>query len=140
VPQAIEVRDERAAAAEHFELPSSAELLQRACGPEAVRRAEAMVYGTVRGSHGESVGGALVTVAWQKFSTGGAGVLLGRDEFRDVTADEFGRWRLCGVPRDQLLTARAAVGSRKSDAVQVRTSAARALQPISVALPAGPSP
>jgi hypothetical protein len=140
VSQAIEVREQRDAAAEHFELPSSADLLQRACGPEVARRAEAMVFGTVRGGRGESVGGAVVTAGWQRFAKPGGDVLLARDEFRDVTADEFGRWRLCGVPRDQLLTVRATVGSRKYDAVQVHTAAARALQRISIALPAGPTP
>lgn len=140
VSQAIEVREQRDAAAEHFELPPSTDLLQRACGPEVARRAEVLVFGTVRGGRGESVAGAVVTVGWKKFSAAGGEVLLGRDEFRDVTADELGRWRLCGVPRDQLITVRATAGGRKSDAVQVRTAAARLLQRISVTLPAGNTP
>ena len=140
VSQAIGVLERRDAAAERFELPSSADLLQRACGPESARRAEALVFGTVRGARGEPVGGAVVTVGWKTFAAAGGDVLLGRDEFRDVTADELGRWRLCGVPRDQLLTVRATVGGRKYDAIPVRTDAARVLRRIAIGLPAGSTP
>ena len=139
VVRAIEVR-EQGIAVERFELPLSSELLLRACGPETARHAEVLVFGTVRSGRGESVGGAVVTIGWQKFAAAGGDVLLRRDEFRDVTADEFGRWRLCGVPRDQLLTVRATVDGRKYETVQFRTAAARPLQRIVIPPLAGRAP
>ena len=66
--------------------------------------------GTVRDPRsGVAYGGANVVVSWQRIKSGGGAALDVRNERRDVTADDHGRYQLCGVPRDSRLTVRASI-------------------------------
>lgn len=88
-------------------VPSPRDVLLARCGARAVEWNEGLVAGTL----GNVSGDARVIVAWSTPYTrlgGGEPVLVTAQ--RRVNADSIGRFELCGIPRDAMVTVRRASG------------------------------
>lgn len=102
-------------------MPSPAELLREACGPEATP-ATATLGGIVRDAAGSPLPGATVQVRWSSFELlGPAARPTGRATVSglETTTDAYGVYRFCAVPRRQDLTLVAGLGGARGDEVSL---------------------
>ena len=80
-----------------------------------------MVAGAVRGrASGEGIPGATVRLDWQEVSRMGPGRVGGQARWIEVSSDGEGRYVVCSVPGDELVTVRASFLEYRSDTLQVR--------------------
>jgi hypothetical protein len=105
-------------------LPSVAEVVAHACQGDSIHAGEGLLYGRVLDSAARTVAGVVVTATWQAdFALIGMrdGEHLSHSERTLQTrADAGGRWRVCGVPRNETVTLTASSGAESIDQ-QVRT-------------------
>jgi hypothetical protein len=91
-------------------LPSSRDVLTKACPRDSIAHGEGMLYG--RASYGQAmvVTQATVVVTWKSdFAIIGAtdaDHLQYTEKTIGALTDDSGRWRICGVPRGRLLAVR----------------------------------
>jgi hypothetical protein len=121
VQRDIEVRS--GARVDSLRLPSSRDVLTKACPRDSVAHGEGMLYGGARYGQAMVVMQATVVVTWKSdFSVIGAADadhLQYTEKTLGTLTDDAGRWRICGVPRDRLLTVRI-VADSGSDSRAVR--------------------
>ncbi|MGD2046453.1 MAG: carboxypeptidase regulatory-like domain-containing protein [Gemmatimonadota bacterium] len=93
-------------------MPSPAELVREACGPEATART-ATLAGIVRdATGGDPFVGATVRARWSSIELNGrSNGAVGRETFTvtETTTDAYGVYRFCSVPRRESLTLTAEV-------------------------------
>ena len=96
----------------------------------------AFLRGTVFEGEHKPVAGAAVRLTWQgEFRAPGTRSYSYRSEQRDLTSNASGDWGLCGIPRERIITVRAAIGSRSSVLVTVRIPRERAAAGVDVEVP-----
>src|SRR5439155_9972791 len=107
-------------------LPSSADLLLKACPRDSVRHGEGMLRGVTRTERAVPVPHAAVTVTWQSnvsiVGMAGADRLAWSEQTLGSLTDDAGHWRICGVPRQVALVVRL-VSDSGSDARKARLQA-----------------
>jgi Carboxypeptidase regulatory-like domain len=93
-----------------FVMPSKADILFEACRDEPRPEGTAVLMGWVRDARtSRPLPGATVQVRWTRYKiagqgTGAARLTAATVDGLQVTADQEGYYRFCGVPEDQLLT------------------------------------
>jgi hypothetical protein len=115
------------------------------CGDVRTAKDAAMLHGSVSEQTGAAAPGATVSVAWKVDSTmsrlndfSGRPIFSNREwkwEIHDVTTSTLGWWFLCGVPRQRLLTAKAAILDRISPEVLVKIARADSVARVDLRLP-----
>jgi len=95
----------------------------------------ALLRGTVfEGAH-QGIANASVTITWRgEFKSAGQNNFSYKNEQRTTTADAGGNWYVCGVPRERIMTVRAALGARASAPVTVRIARTRSSGGVDVQL------
>jgi hypothetical protein len=89
-------------------VPSSLTVLGALCAGADPEAGASALVGTVRRSAGgEPVPGARVSVEWTRYRTQSGREILGDVQTLELTADERGRYRACGIPPGVLVAARA---------------------------------
>src|SRR5690606_30567812 len=90
-------------------VPSMPSVLEALCSPmDSVNGSSALVGRVRRRSGGPPVRGATVVVEWTTYRTPGGREIRGDVSTIEVTTDERGRYRVCGIPPGVLLAAKAA--------------------------------
>ena len=110
VERDVDVRD-GIARVDSISLPPSIELLRAICSRDVVANHESLLRGTVRDSLGRAAPHAAVTVTFQAdvnttANEKGNSTLGWTEQTLGALTDDAGRWRLCGVPRQKLMTLR----------------------------------
>ena len=109
-------------------LPRANDLVRRACKAPVSESPESLVFGVVTDSLGEPIANAIVSVAWQPVLKSAAGSVTVFDPVtHEVTTDEGGRWRVCGVLRERAVFVRAQKGAQRSERFEIRIPADRSL-------------
>jgi hypothetical protein len=109
VERDVEVRAD--AHVDSIALPAARDVLLKVCTKDSVQHGEGMLRGTVRDEHGQVLRQAAVTVTWQGAFANVNDQLTWSEQTLGVLTGDDGRWRICGVPRDMVLTARVASDS-----------------------------
>ena len=122
-----------------YRMPSVGDVLFDACRGEMVPEGSVVLVVHVRDARGRSVPGALVSVEWSRFDAS-TDVLAEKRTGVQVTADEGGFYRFCGVPEDKLVRVSAGLGERESVPVEVFTLWDEGAKLVLVELPPTPLP
>jgi hypothetical protein len=119
----VEVRAAEPARVDSIALPGARDLLARACPRDSVQHGEAMLRGTVWDERGNAIPHAAVTATWQRDAAwvgmSDALHLSWNEQTLGSLADEHGRWRICGVPRQNVLAVRV-IADSGADVQRVR--------------------
>lgn len=106
-------------------LPSPRDVLLKACPRDSVANGEALLRGVVRDERDRPLPRAAVVATWQANVSIIGDVAIDRLRYTEKTlgtiAGEDGSWRICGVPRDVLLSVRT-VSDSGSDLRKVRVA------------------
>jgi len=117
----VEARD--AAHVDTLKLPRPRDVLAKVCPRDSIDHGEGMLRGTVRTAQASAVKQAAVVVTWQTSVSviGSANVdhLNYTEKTIGTYTDSAGRWELCGVPQQVLLTV-SVVSDSGSDAQRTR--------------------
>ena len=103
-------------------VPSFHSLTSRLCGTP-VADSTSLILGVVRREDGTQVSGSQVSVDWKDFSKPSSSQLQIAQTALETTSVAGGRYVLCGIPRDRLLTVRAKSGESRAVTSQRATHA-----------------
>ncbi len=92
-------------------LPTTYEMLRKACPADSVRHGEGMIRGIARGEKGKALTDAPVTVTWKIPSSKAQDPQFANEQTIGSLTDNAGHWHVCGVPRATELTVRLASDS-----------------------------
>lgn len=132
-PLEHDVRIATGTAIDSLILPTSAEILARVCPKDAVRKGEGMLYGVVKDDRGYPAAAATVTATWRRIAgtERSAAAPSITEQSSTTSADNRGRWHLCGTPRGVDLVVRTSAGSG-SATQRARIPQQLALQPVAL--------
>lgn len=100
------------------------ELVTRSCKAPMSGALESLVFGIVTDSLDRPIANATATAAWQPVIKEASGLMTALDPIsHEVTTDDSGRWRVCGVLRERAVS----IGSLRSALIEIRIPADRLL-------------
>ncbi len=106
VAQEVEARED--AHVDTLKLPRPRDILARVCPRDSIDHGEGMLRGTVRNGQAAAIKQAAVVVTWQTnvsiIGSANADHLNYTEKTIGTYTDNDGRWELCGVPQQVLLT------------------------------------
>lgn len=91
-------------------VPAMRDLLRAICGAEVAERSFSHLRGVVRDTAGNVLSNSNVTVTWLQQESRPGTVLSWREQSLEARTRTDGQWKVCGVPRDVVLTVRATLG------------------------------